>query len=138
MQVTLIVTFGLWIAGDLFKPIGLAGRSLEQRCDVAKRTEVVKRKVLQRFKVKELTQLAKELRFLDRVNSQIRFDIPIQLDDLSRIARLFHHEVDQERFDELERRALSFVRLRGSNSASRNTILLSSRIVSSRIVSRRN
>ena len=46
-----------------------------------------------------LANLAKELRLADAIDSQIRFQIGVELHDLPRIPRLLHHEIDQEGFD---------------------------------------
>ena len=48
--------------------------------------------------VEILLQLAKQLGLLDAVDSQIGFQIGIELDHFGRIARLLDHEVDQKRF----------------------------------------
>ena len=45
-----------------------------------------------------LADLAKELRLADAIDPEVRLQIRIQLHDLTRIACLLHHEVDQERF----------------------------------------
>ena len=41
-------------------------------------------------------QFAEQLRLLDAVDAQVRFQVGIQLDDFRRIAGLLDHEVDQE------------------------------------------
>ena len=46
-----------------------------------------------------LANLTKELRLADAIDSQIRFQIGVELHDLPRIPRLLHHEIDQEGFD---------------------------------------
>src|SRR5258707_600801 len=58
--------------------------------------EVIERQVRLRRQMKSLAQLAEELRLLDAVDSQVRFQIGVQVDDLRRVARLLDHEVHQK------------------------------------------
>ena len=65
---------------------------------MTQRREVVERHVLGRLHVEVLGQLAEQLRLLDAVDAQIRFQIGVELDHFRRIAGLLDHEVDQELF----------------------------------------
>ncbi len=84
-------------------PTCLAFVRAQLRCREAFR-KLSSEKSFQRLKIIELTQFAKQLRFLDRIDSQIGFDVPIKFNDFCGIARLFDDKVDQKCLDELGRR----------------------------------
>ena len=76
---------------------------------VPERRERVERHVVVRRQPVLQADLAHELRLADAVDPQIRLQVRIELHDLTRIPRLLHHEVDQERLQLHARRTTAHV-----------------------------
>ena len=60
------------------------------------RGEIIQRHPFRSLHVEVLGQFTKQLRLLDAVDPQLRFEVGVQLDDFLGIAGMFDDKVDQE------------------------------------------